>query len=203
MVHYRCVSETLGWILRDYFLLKKVEENENLNESLDKMMSVALAICKSDDTIGFGFGSLRNGSHTSERTEGSPSIVLVNMDRGGCDLSNLSDLQLEVGGVVYSNTISGISVVDIRGQRIVIDFNTEGRKYRVLFKIDGLPEREWNIFYGILCHNEEVDDSDEVDVFETLKMFSEQYPFSIAKAIRVSFYLKDVRSLMEAVNGVG
>ena len=130
-------------------------------------------------------------------------MVLVNMDRGRCDLSNLSDLQLEVGGVVYSNTISGISVVDIRGQRIVIDFNTEGRKYRVLFKIDGLPEREWNIFYGILCHNEEVDDSDEVDVFETLRMFSEQYPFSIAKASRVSFYLKDVRSLMEAVNEMG
>ena len=173
------------------------------NESLDKMVSAALAIRESDNTICFGFGSLRYGSHTSEHTEGCPLMVLVNMDIGGCDLSNFSDLRLEVGGVVYSNTISGILVVDIRGRRIVVDFNTEGRNYLVLFKIDGLPVREWNIFYRILCYNEEVDDSNGIDVFETLKMFSEQYPLSIAKASRVSFYLKDARSLMEVVNERG
>ena len=58
-------------------------------------------------------------------------------------------------------------------------------------------EREWNILYLIL------DDDDEIDVFGKLKIFSEQYPFSIAKAHIILFYLKDVMGIIEVVNERG
>ena len=50
---------------------------------------------------GFGFDWFRGDRHTSERNEESTPTVLGNMDGGGCDLSNLLGLQLEVADVIY------------------------------------------------------------------------------------------------------